>query len=48
VGAGLAASKIKLPASAQRSISAEFNGQKLVGRTWPAAQNHLTLLELHE
>jgi triacylglycerol lipase len=48
VGAGLAASKIKLPASASRSISAEFNGQKLVGRTWPAAQNHLTLLELHE
>lgn len=48
VGAGLAASKIKLPAGASRSISADFNGQKLVGRTWPAAQNHLTLLELHD
>ncbi|MBS7806611.1 twin-arginine translocation pathway signal [Variovorax sp. PCZ-1] len=48
VGAGLAASKIKLPAGAQRSISAEFNGQKLVGRTWPAAQQRVSLLELHD
>ncbi len=49
VGAGLAASKIKLPAgAAPRSISAEFNGQKLVGRTWPAAQGRLSLLELHD
>ena len=48
VGAGLAASKIKLPAGAQRSISAEFNGQKLMGRTWPAAQGRVSLLELHE
>jgi triacylglycerol lipase len=47
-GAGLAASKIKLPAGAQRSISAEFNGQKLMSRTWPAAQNRVTLLELHD
>jgi triacylglycerol lipase len=47
-GAGLAASKIKLPTGAQRSISAEFNGQKLTGRTWPAAQNRVTLLELHD
>ncbi len=49
VGAGLAASKIKLPAgSGQRSISAEFNGQKLIGRTWPAAQGRISLLELHD
>ncbi len=47
-GAGLAASKIKLPTGAQRSISSEFNGQKLVGRTWPAAQGRLSLLELHD
>jgi triacylglycerol lipase len=47
-GAGLAASKIKLSAGTQRSISAEFNGQRLAGRTWPAAQGHVTLLELHE
>jgi triacylglycerol lipase len=49
VGAGLAASKIKLPAgSAPRSISAEFNGQKLIGRTWPASQGRVSLLELHD
>ena len=49
VGAGLAASKIKLPSgAAQRSISAEFNGQKLVGRTWPASQGRVSLLELHD
>lgn len=49
VGAGLAASKIKLPAGVSpRSISAEFNGQKLVGRTWSAAQGRVSLLELHD
>jgi hypothetical protein len=47
-GAGLAASKIKLPTLTARSIQADFNGQKLVGRTWPAAQGRLSLLELHD
>lgn len=48
VGAGLATSKIRLPANASpRSISAEFNGEKLIGRTWPAAEGRVTVLELH-
>lgn len=47
-GAGLAASKIKSSSFTARSIAAEFNGQKLVGRTWPAAQGRVTLLELHD
>jgi triacylglycerol lipase len=48
-GAGLATSKIKLPSgTAPRSISAEFNGQKLTGRTWHTAQGRVTLLELHD
>jgi triacylglycerol lipase len=47
-GAGSAASKIKAAAFQARSISAEFNGQKLTGRTWPAAQGRVTLLELHD
>jgi triacylglycerol lipase len=47
-GAGLAASKIKAPSFQARSISAEFNGQRLIGRTWPAAQGHVSLLELHD
>jgi triacylglycerol lipase len=45
-GAGLAASKIKAASFQSRSISAQFNGESLVGRTWPAAQGHMTLLEL--
>jgi triacylglycerol lipase len=49
VGAGLASSKLKLPvASARRSVIAEFNGQKLIGRTWPAAEARVTLMELHD
>ena len=45
--AGLAVSKIKLPAGPQRPVVARFNGQTLVGRNWPAADNRLVLLELH-
>ncbi len=47
-GAGLAASKIKAATFQTRSISAEFNGQKLTGLAWPAAQGRVTLLELHD
>ena len=46
--AGLAVSKIKLPAGPQRPVVASFNGQQIVGRNWPAADNHLVLLELHD
>ncbi len=45
--AGLSVSKIKLPAGPQRAVVARFNGQTLVGRNWPAADNHLVLIELH-
>ena len=45
--AGLSVSKIKLPADPQRAVAGEFNGARLVGRNWPAAANHVTLLELH-
>jgi pimeloyl-ACP methyl ester carboxylesterase len=45
--AGLAASKIKLPAGPQRPVVARFNGQTMVGRNWPAAENHVVLIELH-
>ena len=45
--AGLAVSKIKLAAAAQRPVVARFNGQTLVGRNWPAAENRLVQLELH-
>jgi triacylglycerol lipase len=44
--AGVASSKLVLPAAQARSISAEFNGERVVGRTWPAAENHLVVLEI--
>ena len=45
--AGLSASTIRLPAAAPRAVVAEFNGQRIVGRSWPAADKHLVQLELH-
>ncbi len=44
-GAGVASSKLK-PAGAPRPVLAEFNGEKLAGRTWPAAGNHVSVLEM--
>ncbi len=45
-GAGVSSSKINLSQDGVRPISAEFNGEKITGRTWPAADNHLVVLEL--
>ena len=44
-GAGVASSHIK-PAVPARPVVAEFNGERVVGRSWPAAENHVTVLEL--
>lgn len=44
-GAGVAASRIK-PAGAARTISGEFNGERVTGQTWPVSGNHVTVLEL--
>ncbi|CAN0412826.1 unnamed protein product, partial [Phaeothamnion confervicola] len=45
-GAGVSSSKINLGQDGIRPISAEFNGEKITGRTWPVAGNHLVVLEL--
>jgi len=45
-GAGVSTSKITLAVDGVRPISAEFNGEKITGRTWPVAENHLVVLEL--
>jgi hypothetical protein len=29
-----------------RSVKAEFNGERLTGRTWSVANNHVVVLEL--
>ena len=46
VGAGVSSSKILVSDSGVRTITAEFNGEKLAGRTWPTSENHVVVLEL--
>ena len=45
-GAGVSSSTIKLAQPADRAVTGEFNGERLTGRTWSAAGNHVTVLEL--
>ena len=45
-GAGVSSSKLKLSADAQRSVTAEFDGERLAGLSWPLAQGHVSVLEL--
>jgi hypothetical protein len=45
-GAGIASSKLKLVSAQSRPVIAEFNGERVVGRSWPAAGNELAILEL--
>lgn len=46
VGAGVSSAKINLAVDGVRPIATEFNGEKITGRTWPVAENHLVVLEL--
>jgi triacylglycerol lipase len=46
-GAGVASSKIKLADVPDRAFKASFNGETITGRAWPAADGHLTVIELH-
>lgn len=45
-GAGTAASRLRWNDATQRSVAGVFNGEKVVGQTWPMAQGHTTVLEL--
>ena len=44
--AGVSASKLKLTEATGRAVVGEFNGERIVGRVWPAANNELSVLEL--
>ena len=44
-GAGVSSAKVK-PSGGQRPITATFNGERVTGQTWPAAQGHVVLLEI--
>jgi pimeloyl-ACP methyl ester carboxylesterase len=43
--AGVAEARLRLDA-VDRPVIGEFNGERIVGRAWPTADNHLALLEL--
>lgn len=46
-GAGVSTSRLRVAASGpQRAVTGEFNGERITGLTWPAAQEHATVLEL--
>jgi triacylglycerol lipase len=45
-GAGLSTSKLLLNEDTQRGMIADFNGERIVGRTWPAAEGHVVYLEI--
>lgn len=44
-GAGVSSSRIR-PALPPRAVAAEFNGERIVGRNWPMAEGHVSVLEL--
>jgi triacylglycerol lipase len=44
--AGVASSKLKLPDAAGRTVVGVFNDERIVGRTWPVANNEFSVLEL--
>jgi triacylglycerol lipase len=44
-GAGVSSSRIR-PALPARAVVAEFNGERIVGRSWPMAEGHVSVLEL--
>jgi triacylglycerol lipase len=45
--AGVSTAKLKVSDDAMRPVAGEFNGERIVGRAWPVADNQLVLLELH-
>jgi len=45
--AGVSSAKLKVSDDAMRPVAGEFNGERIVGRAWPVADNQLVLLELH-
>ena len=44
--AGVSEARLRIADAAARPVAGEFNDERIVGRTWPTAANHFTLLEL--
>jgi hypothetical protein len=45
--AGVSESKLLLPPGPVRTVVAEFNGERIAVRSWPAGENHAVFAELH-
>jgi pimeloyl-ACP methyl ester carboxylesterase len=43
---GVSSVKVAIQDTVGRAVAAEFNGERIVGRAWPVAENHVVLLEL--
>ena len=39
--------RLKLLGPPGRAVAGEFNGERIVGRAWPIAENRIVFLELH-
>ena len=46
--ASIASAKARMTDATPRSVVGEFNGERIVGRSWPTADNHVVTLELHD
>ena len=46
--AGVSSAKLKVSDAPNRAVTGEFNGERIAGRAWPAAGNHVVLLELQD
>jgi len=44
---GLSISRIRINEEKPRSVTAEFNGERIVVRSWPAQENHAVIAEFH-
>ncbi len=45
-GSGVSTSTLKLTSDEPRTVAAEFNGERVAGLSWPAAENNVSVLEL--
>jgi hypothetical protein len=45
---GLASARLSLPPASPRTVVARFKDERIALRTWPAAQGHLAVAELHQ
>ncbi len=45
--AGVSQSKLRVAPGPARAVAAEFNGERIVARSWPTAENRVVVMELH-